>query len=122
MRLTTLQQFEHWWKMPVQFILLAFGFVNAGVPFSAVGPVTWIVLASLVVGKPIGIVATTLLAERAGVQRARRAWTIRSLVTLGVAAGIGFTVALFFTTAAFPPGAISDAGEDGRAVQLLRAA
>jgi NhaA family Na+:H+ antiporter len=108
----TLHHFETWWKVPVQFILLAFGFVNAGVPFSAVGPISWIVLASLVVGKPIGIVATTMLAERFGFRRAA-GLDYRSLVTLGVAAGIGFTVALFFTTAAFPPGAIQSQAKMG---------
>lgn len=111
-RLKTLHHFETWWKVPVQFILLAFGFVNAGVPFSAVGPISWIVLASLVVGKPIGIVATTMLAERLGFRRAA-GLDYRSVVTLGVAAGIGFTVALFFATAAFPPGAIQSQAKMG---------
>ena len=31
----TLNRFEHWWAMPVQFVLLLFGFANAGVPFAA---------------------------------------------------------------------------------------
>ena len=43
-RLMTLHHFEQWWKVPVQFVLLAFGLVNAGVPFSAVGPISWVVL------------------------------------------------------------------------------
>ena len=111
-RLKTLHHFETWWKIPVQFILLAFGFVNAGVPFSSVGPISWIVLVSLIAGKPIGIVATTMIAERAGFRRAA-GLDYRSLVTLGVAAGIGFTVALFFTTAAFPPGAIQSQAKMG---------
>jgi NhaA family Na+:H+ antiporter len=42
---------------------------------------TWIVVVALVVGKPLGIVIT---------------------------AGFGFTVALFFATAAFPVGALLD--------------
>ena len=80
-----------------------FGFVNAGVQFSAVGPISWIVLVSLVAGKPIGIVLTTMLAQGLGFRRSK-GLDYKSLVTLGIAAGIGFTVALFFTTAAFPPG------------------
>jgi NhaA family Na+:H+ antiporter len=36
-RLLTLKQFTDWWKTPVQFVLLGFGLVNAGVPFAAVG-------------------------------------------------------------------------------------
>ena len=36
----TLNRFEHWWAMPVQFVLLLFGFANAGVPFERIGPGT----------------------------------------------------------------------------------
>ena len=104
-RLATVHSFEEWWKAPVQFVLLAFGFANAGVPFSAVGAVTWIVMASLVVGKPIGILAMTWLAERLGFRRAP-GLDYRGLLVLGITAGIGFTVALFFATASFPPGQI----------------
>ncbi|NQW03125.1 MAG: Na+/H+ antiporter NhaA [Acidobacteria bacterium] len=97
----TMNEFEHWWKAPVQVVLLLFGLVNAGVPLSAVGEVTWMVLGSLVIGKPLGIVGFALLAGVAGFPRAR-GLNKRALVVLGIAAGIGFTVALFFTTAAFP--------------------
>ena len=111
-RLLTLKQFTDWWKTPVQFVLLGFGLVNAGVPFAAVGPVTWIVLASLVIGKPIGIVATSLFAELLGFRRAP-GLDLRALLALGIAAGIGFTVALFFAGAAFPPGAVLDEAKMG---------
>jgi NhaA family Na+:H+ antiporter len=111
-RLFTLKQFADWWRVPVQFVLLGFGLVNAGVPLTAVGPVTWIVLASLVIGKPIGIVATALLAEQFGFRRAA-GLDLRTLVTLGIAAGIGFTVALFFAAAAFAPGPVLDQAKMG---------
>jgi NhaA family Na+:H+ antiporter len=111
-RLATMHQFEQWWRIPVQFILLGFGLVNAGVPFSAVGPISWIVFGSLVAGKPIGVVGTTLIAERVGFRRAA-GLDYPSLFTLGIAAGIGFTVALFFATAAFPPGLVLDEAKMG---------
>ena len=63
---TTLQEFEHWWRLPVQIILFFFGLANAGVPLGGAGSATWIVLASLVVGKPIGILLTTKIADLAG--------------------------------------------------------
>lgn len=97
----TLNQFEHWWKTPVQVVLLLFGLVNAGVPLSSVGEVTWMVLGSLIIGKPIGIVGFALLAGALGFPRTREL-DARTMVVVGVTAGIGFTVALFFTTAAFP--------------------
>jgi NhaA family Na+:H+ antiporter len=97
----TLNAFEHWWKTPVQAVLLMFGLVNAGVPLSSVGEVTWMVLGSLIIGKPIGIVGLALLAGALGFPRARQL-DVRTMVVLGVMADIGFTVALFFATAAFP--------------------
>jgi NhaA family Na+:H+ antiporter len=100
-RRDTLSQFEHWWKLPVQGVLLLFGLVNAGVPLGAMGQITWMVAGSLIIGKPIGIMALTLLAGSMGFPRAREL-DLKTMLVLGVMAGIGFTVALFFTTAAFP--------------------
>jgi NhaA family Na+:H+ antiporter len=100
---STLAAFEHWWKMPVQVVLLFFGLANAGVPFSSVGLGTWAVLTGLIAGKPLGIVVTTFLAVGFGLRRAE-GLDVRAVVVIGLLAGIGFTVALFFTTAAFPEG------------------
>jgi NhaA family Na+:H+ antiporter len=103
----TLNRFEHWWKMPVHVVLCFFGLVNAGVEVSGVGPGTWIVLAAILLGKPIGIVVSTALSVAAGLRLpAGVAW--RDMIVVGVIAGIGFTVALFFATAAFPPGDLLD--------------
>jgi Na+:H+ antiporter, NhaA family len=108
----TLSQFEHAFKVPVQIVLFFFGFANAGVPLSAVGTVTWAVLIALIVGKPVGIVAFTWIGERLGFERAP-GLNYRVVTVLGVAAGIGFTVALFFTTAAFESGAVLNAAKMG---------
>jgi NhaA family Na+:H+ antiporter len=110
--ITTMNEFEHWWRIPVQIILLVFGLANAGVPLAAVGVATWVVTVSLIAGKPLGILATTLLAERLGFRRSH-GLDYPSLVALGIAAGIGFTVALFFTTAAFRPGETLDEAKMG---------
>ena len=99
----TLSRFEHDFKIPVQLVLFFFGFANAGVPLTSVGPVTWAILAGLIVGKPIGILLATRLGQMLGFERAP-GLDYRAVAVLGVAAGIGFTVALFFTTAAFPGG------------------
>jgi NhaA family Na+:H+ antiporter len=100
-----LSRFEHWWATPVQFVLLLFGFANAGVPFEQIGSGTYYVLAGLLLGKPIGIV---LFANAARLSGASLPSGVRvgDLLVVGVAASIGFTVALFFATAAFPPGAV----------------
>jgi NhaA family Na+:H+ antiporter len=121
LRLATLQQFQAWWRLPVQVILFGFGFVNAGVPFTSVGEITWIIAVSLIVGKPIGIVLTTVVAERFGFQR-DPGLDGRSLVTLGILAGIGFTVALFFATASFPPGPVLEQAKMGALYSFAAAA
>lgn len=99
----TLNRFEHWWATPVQFVLLLFGFANAGVPFEQIGPGTYYVLTALLIGKPVGIV---LFSGAARVLGARLPPGIGAgeLLVLGVIASIGFTVSLFFATAAFPVG------------------
>ena len=100
----TLSRFEHWWGVPVQFVLLLFGFANAGVPFEQLGPGTYYVLAGLLVGKPIGILLFSTLARLAGASLPA-GLRMGDLLVVGVVASIGFTVSLFFATAAFPAGA-----------------
>ena len=104
LQLDTLNQFEHWWATPVQFVLLFFGLANAGVPFEQVGPGTYFVVAALLLGKPIGILLFSGAARLAGAHLPERLH-VRDLVVVGIAAAIGFTVSLFFATAAFPGGA-----------------
>ena len=102
-----LNAFEHWWKRPVDVILFFFGLVNAGVPISATGEGTWVVLAAILLGKPIGIVLSTALCVARGLHKPAGV-TWRDIVVVGIIASIGFTVALFFATAAFPPGELLD--------------
>ena len=100
----TLNRFEHWWTVPVQIVLCLFGFANAGVPFTAIGPGTYYVLAGLLLGKPIGILIFSSGARLVGA-RLPDGLRMKDLLTVGVAASIGFTVSLFFATAAFDEGA-----------------
>jgi NhaA family Na+:H+ antiporter len=117
---TTLHDFEHWWRIPVQFVLLAFGLANAGVPLTSVGSASWIVAGSLILGKPIGILGLTALGIALGFRRAP-GLDYRSVAVLGVMAGIGFTVALFFTTAAFEPGGVLDEAKMGALLSFFAA-
>ncbi len=110
----TLSQFEHWWKNPVEVILGLFGLVNAGVVLSNAGTGTWLVLSGLLIGKPLGITLLTLLGEKLFGFQIPDGMNYRHVVTLGMVAGIGFTVALFVSSAAFPdPGAIQDSVKMG---------
>ncbi len=108
-----LNRFEHWWKNPVEIILMLFGFANAGVAFSAMGLATGLVTMGLLVGKPIGIVLLTFIAVRLFRLEMPAGMNYRDLTVLGFMAGIGFTVALFVATVAFPPGDILDSAKMG---------
>jgi NhaA family Na+:H+ antiporter len=103
LRADTLDLFEHWWATPVQFVLLLFGFANAGVPFAQIGRGTYYVLAALLLGKPIGILLFSAGARMIGA-RLPAGLHVRDLLVVGIAAAVGFTVSLFFATAAFPGG------------------
>jgi NhaA family Na+:H+ antiporter len=109
----TLNEFEHWWKDKVELILGLFGLVNAGVAFSAVGTGTWLVLGGLIIGKPVGILFMTWIACRVFGLKMPEGMNYRHVVTLGMIAAIGFTVALFVSTAAFPAGSTLDSVKMG---------
>lgn len=110
----TLNEFEHWWKDKVELILGLFGLVNAGVAMTAVGTGTWLVLGGLVIGKPVGILFMTWIAVRVLGLKMSEGMNYRHVATLGMIAAIGFTVALFVSTAAFPvPGATLDSVKMG---------
>jgi NhaA family Na+:H+ antiporter len=115
-----LTNFEHWWRTPVQGILFLFGLANAGVPVSSTGPGTWIVLGAILVGKPVGILAFTALGAAVGLRPpAGVSW--RALSVLGIVAAIGFTVALFFATAAIKPGTLLDEKNMGALLSVVAA-
>jgi len=97
-----LSRFERTARVPAEIVLLLFGLANAGVPFTRIGTGTWIVAAALIVGKPLGIVLAATVGQRFGASSP--AINQRDLLVVGCVAGIGFTVALFFCTAAFPDG------------------
>ena len=103
----TLDEFEHWFKRPVQVMLFFFGLANAGVVFGNIGAGTYFVLVSIILGKPLGILAATGLGTLGGLRLPARV-TWRDMTVLGIVAAIGFTVALFFATAAFPYGRLLD--------------
>ena len=103
----TLNELEHRLKRPVDVMLFFFGLVNAGVVFGNFGAGTWFVLIAILIGKPVGILGATALAWIAGLHLPAHV-TWRDMTVVGIIAGVGFTVALFFATAAFPYGRLLD--------------
>ncbi|MFT3769999.1 MAG: Na+/H+ antiporter NhaA [Minicystis sp.] len=99
-------------------IMPVFALANAGVDLHGVdlgAPVTTGVIAGviggLVLGKPIGIVAASFLAERIGIAARPRGVTWRGVLLVGLVAGIGFTMAIFIAGLAFPDVALLGAAK-----------
>ncbi len=89
------------------FVLPAFALANAGVVLSAEvfrghGKLMLAIVLALVVGKPIGLFAASVLATRLGIASKSDAYSWRQLVGAGALAGIGFTMSLFIAGQAFP--------------------
>ena len=67
----------------------------------------------LVVGKPVGVLIACAIALRLRVATLPRGLGARHLVTLGVVAGVGFTMALFIAQLAFRDAAMLSAAKLG---------
>ncbi|MAB80710.1 MAG: sodium:proton antiporter [Planctomycetes bacterium] len=97
---TPLFNFEHDLKTFVDLGLFFFAFANAGVRFTAIGPMTWIILGSLVVGKTVGITFFGWLALKMGMPLPA-SMGVKELVVAAFIGALGLTVALFVADAAF---------------------
>jgi NhaA family Na+:H+ antiporter len=101
-------------------ILPLFAFANAGVNLSGVDltladpqKVMLGVLASLVIGKPLGVIGATWLAVRGGLCRLPAAVTWSGVCLIGLLAGIGFTMSIFIAALAFEQPPLLDAAKVG---------
>jgi NhaA family Na+:H+ antiporter len=95
-----LHQFEHHLKLFVDFGLFFFAFANAGVALADIGPLTWLILGSLVIGKTVGVTALGWLGTKLRFPLPDQ-MGMRELVMAGFVAALGLTVALFVAGAAF---------------------
>lgn len=118
---TPLSKFEHEWKIFVDFGLFIFSLSNAGVQFSSMGTVTILVLASLIIGKTIGIFTFGFVASKLGFGLPHGMKT-KDLFIAGIIAGTGFTVALFVAGEAFVDPIIRGAAKMGAVFSLAAAA
>jgi NhaA family Na+:H+ antiporter len=96
-----LEEFEHQLKAFVDFGLFFFAFANAGVEFSNINAVTWLILGALLVGKTVGIFAFSWLGAQIGFPLPTGMQS-KHLFVSGVVAGLGLTVALFVAGEAYP--------------------
>jgi len=114
-----LRELEHNLHGPVAFAILPiFAFANAGISLTDVAPgdlfhtVTTGIVASLLIGKPLGIVLFVAVAVFAGFARLPKGVTWPQLAGVGCACGIGFTMSLFIAGLAFERGSGEYLGGD----------
>ena len=118
---STIENFEHALRNGVDYGLFFFAFANAGVSMGGVSGLTWIVLASLLVGKTLGITLCSYAADRAGFQLPQ-GMNIRHLLVTSVIAGLGLTVALFVSGQAFTEPGLQGAAKMGALLSVLAGA
>ncbi len=88
-------------------ILPLFALANAGVPLT-IGVIgghehlMLAIMAGLVIGKPLGLIAASALAVQLGLAAKPAEYSWRQLCGAGALAGIGFTMSLFIAGQAFP--------------------
>ena len=97
---SALHMFEHQLKLFVDLGLFFFAFANAGVELAGVGPLTWTILISLVVGKTVGITLFGWLGSKVGFMLPT-GMGMKELVVAGFVAALGLTVALFVAAQAY---------------------
>jgi NhaA family Na+:H+ antiporter len=84
----------------VDFGLVFFGITNAGVEFSGISTLTWIICISLIAGKTGGIILLSRIAMLLKFDPPKGI-TFKEISIIGVVAGAGLTVALFVAGVAF---------------------
>ncbi len=117
-RHSPLEQFEHHLKLFVDLGLFFFAFTNAGVGLGSINTVTALVLASLIVGKTVGIAGFSIAGTWMGFPLPN-GMGIRHLAIAGLIAGIGLTVALFVAGKAFPGPPFQDPAKMGAVLSGL---
>lgn len=100
-------------------VMPLFALANAGVPLGAAtfegeGLRAFLgVAVGLAVGKPLGVFLVAKGAARVGLVTVPKGLSSRHLGVVGLAAGIGFTMAIFIATLAFPPGPLLETAKLG---------
>ena len=90
------------------FVVPVFAFANTGVVITAESikdasqsVIAWGIFVGLVIGKPLGVLTTSIAAKRSKLAEFPEGATNSSILATGSAAGIGFTVAIFIANLAF---------------------
>jgi len=108
-----LEERIHPWS---SFIIVPlFAFANTGVVITSDSindainsPIAWGIFAGLVIGKPVGVLASVFIARKINLGQYPQGAKSVDILATGSAAGIGFTVAIFIANLAFSDPATQD--------------
>jgi len=96
-------------------IVPLFAFANTGVVITSDSindainsPIAWGIFAGLVIGKPVGVLASVFIARKINLGQYPQGAKSVDILATGSAAGIGFTVAIFIANLAFSDPATQD--------------
>ncbi|MDM8556829.1 Na+/H+ antiporter NhaA, partial [Desulfococcaceae bacterium HSG7] len=102
--ISPLERFETGLHPWVGFVIMpVFALANAGVPINAADftdPVATAVAASLIIGKPAGIILFSWLIIKTGIARMPAGISWGAIAGGGTLAGVGFTMAIFIASLA----------------------
>jgi len=104
-----LERLESAWHIPSTYLVIPlFALANAAIPLdlgsianATSDPVALATMTGLVLGKPLGIAGTVLIAHRLGLGALPHGVTPSHIVGAGLLAGIGFTMSIFIAELAF---------------------
>ena len=113
-----LHKLEHHLKPIVTIGLFFFGLTNAGVAFGNISTLTWIILASLVLGKFIGIISFVKVCGLFGYKLNSKIG-LTELILISMVSGVGLTVSLFIADIAYVETVLKDAAKMGALLSLL---
>ena len=113
---SVIEWLEHKFHPVSTFLVVpVFAFANTGVVITnesikaaSQSVIAWGIFFGLVIGKPLGVLSSALLAKRLKVAELPDGVNRSSLLATGSAAGIGFTVAIFIANLAFDDAAKQD--------------
>ncbi len=103
-----LERLEHALVRPVNLLIIPiFAFANTNITFQRemieglTSPLGLGISLGLILGKPIGIVATSFICSRFGIGKLPEKSRMAHMVGLGMLAGIGFTMSIFISILSF---------------------
>jgi len=113
-----INKFEHNYYPLVTFLIMPlFAFANAGVKIDLVGmtksiqPVTAGIAAGLIIGKPIGIFLSSWILCKLKLAVLPSGVNWKQIFSIGIIAGIGFTMSIFIDNLAFDNKELIDTGK-----------